>query len=296
MGKGQYNNIIFNTLKRESSPDGESLKAVRKICNNLGVALPQGNCSDIYNTLKAGGYMAWKKCSAEEARAAANSDIAAIAITENSIAIIPSDDIEMFTDVSNGAAHNAVAVDDLNMAADVAYYSYGTGVLTTEKPKEEFPFVDIPQDGDIGTFISFMGYHASFFTASAQYALRTHSRESGRYSISFPRYGALIDGRMVIATKEVIGGILKIAIGDYVDVKFKTDTGKIYNFECIIGDIKGSDATNPWGHNDGRCVVEIVYHDYNPPTELGYLTNSNDPWGKGRILRITRVGSYGKFK
>ena len=247
MGKGQYNNIIFNTLKRESSPDGESLKAVRKICNNLGVALPQGNCSDIYNTLKAGGYMAWKKCSAEEARAAANSDIAAIAIAENSIAIIPSDDIEMFTDVSNEATNNAVAVDDLNMAADVAYYSYGTGVLTTEKPKEEFPFVDIPQDGNIGTFISFMG------------------------------------------------GILKVAIGDYVDVKFKTDTGKIYNFECIIGDIKGSDAKNPWGHNDGRCVVEIVYHDYNPPTELGYLTNDNDPWGKGRVLRITRVGSYGEF-
>ena len=100
---------------------------------------------------------------------------------------------------------------------------------------------------------------------------------------------------MVIATKEVIGGILKIAIGDYVDVKFKTDTGKIYNFECIIGDVKGSDATNPWGHNDGRCVVEIVYHDYDPPTELGYLTNDNDPWGKGRVLRITRVGSYGEF-
>ncbi len=138
MNKGQYNNIIFNTLKRESSPDGEPLKAVRKICNNLGVALPQGNCSDIYNTLKAGGYMAWKKCSAEEAQAAANSDIAAIAITENSIAIIPSDDIKMFTDVSNGAAHNAVAVDDLNMSADVAYYSYGTGVLTTENVTNVF--------------------------------------------------------------------------------------------------------------------------------------------------------------
>lgn len=36
-----------------------------------------------------------------------------------------------------------------------------------------------------------------------------HARDNERYSISFPRYGALIDGRMVIATKENIDGQLR---------------------------------------------------------------------------------------
>lgn len=78
-----------------------------------------------------------------------------------------------------------------------------------------------------------------------------------------------------------------------MQVKFKSSSGYIRNYDCIIGDFKGADAPNIGGHYDGQGVVEIVYHNYNPPS--GYNANANNPWGSGRVIRITKVGRYGNF-
>ena len=43
---------------------------------------------------------------------------------------------------------------------------------------------------------------------------------------------------------------------------------------------------------EGKRKLErqVIYHDYNPPT--GYNKNINNPWGKGRVIRITIAGNY----
>ncbi len=133
MDKKQYNNIIFGTVKREKALKDEPMKMVRKICNNMGVALPQGDCKEILKTLKAGGYMAWRRCSAREAQAAANSGIAAIAISNDSIAILSADTTEASTATDETATTAAVmTLSTAATTAGVEYYSYGTGVVTTE--------------------------------------------------------------------------------------------------------------------------------------------------------------------
>ena len=138
-----------------------------------------------------------------------------------------------------------------------------------------------------------MGYHTITSTTSNQYKLKQHAKIRGNYSIAAPEYYALINGRMVIATKANIGGQLQVSIGDYVVVRFKTTSGLIRDYNCIIGDFKGDDAPNIWGHDNGRRVVEMIYHDYNPPA--GYNQPINNPWGSGRVIRITKVGNYGYF-
>lgn len=165
--------------------------------------------------------------------------------------------------------------------------------LSTDNSFEN-PYVDIPQDGNIGTVISYMGYHLITAKSSNQYKLKQHSMNSGRYKYSNPEYYATIDGRMLIATKPNIGNKLSVSIGDYVDVSFKASSGDVFIKKCIIGDFKGSDAPNPWGHYDGQGVVEMIYHNYSPPS--GYTANKNNPWGSGRVTRITKVGSYGNYK
>ena len=40
-------------------------------------------------------------------------------------------------------------------------------------------------------------------------------------------------------------------------------------------------------------VVEIIYHDYNPPK--GYKKNKNNPWGKGKVTKIIKTGKKYKF-
>ena len=141
--------------------------------------------------------------------------------------------------------------------------------------------------------IDYMGYHTVTNTSAPIYKLKMHARNNGRYAIASPQYYAMIDGRMVIATRANIGGQLQVEIGDYVQVRFKTSAGIIRNYDCIIGEEKKSSETNIWGHDNGRRVVEMVYHDYDPPT--GYNSPKNNPWGAGRVTRITKVGKYGTF-
>ena len=89
---------------------------------------------------------------------------------------------------------------------------------------------------------------------------------------------AIIDDRLAIATKPNIGNQFPVAVGDYLDVSFQD--GSVWN--CILGDVKGADAGNPWGHDEGKSVVEIIYWDY--------TFNSGNQHKK--VTRITKVGNY----
>lgn len=110
----------------------------------------------------------------------------------------------------------------------------------------------------------------------------------------------MIDKRIAIATKEKIGNKLKVSIGSYVNVEFKyTKKQKIESkkvkkaetvvYKCIIVEFKGSDATNPWGHDDGKSVVEMVY--YNKSSKC-----KNNPWGTGKVVKIKKIGKKYKYK
>ena len=87
-----------------------------------------------------------------------------------------------------------------------------------------------------------------------------------------------IDGRLMIATKPNIGGNFPVSVGDYLDVTFSD--GSVWN--CVVLDQKGEDAAHPWGHNEGKSVVEIVYWDYK--------NNSGNQYKK--VTKIKKVGSY----
>ena len=73
---------------------------------------------------------------------------------------------------------------------------------------------------------------------------------------------------------------------------FQAKDGTNTIHQCIIGERKniGDEGANDWGHKSGQVVVEIVYHDYNPPPE--YNANANNPWGSGRVTNITTIGNY----
>lgn len=285
MQEKKYNNIIDYTLEHEQSDD--CLAVARAIFNNMGVSLPNGDIKTVYKIIKTNNYMGWRSCIMQEAQQSADKGVPAIGISENKIIVLRATDHsdpikELSTVMTLSENTSAYAVEGLE------YYSYDN-----RSSVDNNPYVDIPQTGNIGTIISYMGYHKITATDSNQYKLKEHSRSHGRYSCAQPEYYAQIDGRIVIATKRNIGDQLPLTIGDYVQVRFKTDTGYVKNYDCIIGDFKGNDAPNIWGHYDGAGVVEVVYHDYNPPS--CYNENKNNPWGRGRVIRVTKVGNYGNY-
>lgn len=154
------------------------------------------------------------------------------------------------------------------------------------------PYVDVPNDANkYGTSMTYMGYHM-ITGASNQRTLKRDAIANGRYSISDYENYAMIDGRILIATTPSIGGVLNVKIGDYIDVTFEGKDGATKVYKCIMGDQKAiGSASEPditiWGHNYGKNVVEIIYHDYSNTKIVG-----NNPWGKGRTARLTLVGNY----
>lgn len=117
--------------------------------------------------------------------------------------------------------------------------------------------------------------------SSPQGKLRKSAISSGRQrqgSIFGLTNCAIIDNRLEIATTPNIGGQFPVTIGDYLDVEFAN--GVVWN--CILADIKGADAGNVWGHNNGKSVVEIIYWDYTNNSGNQHL----------KVSKITKVGNY----
>lgn len=307
MTGSQYKNVAQWTLANTPGVEAmDSASAARMIFNNLGVAFPNGSCEEILLTLMSEDYMGWTSCTCRQAQEYANAGVAAVGVDTDHVVVILPDESADSVVASADAAASASAKQTSEIAAaermGMQFYTYGSGTGTGAASGSgsggstttvTYPYVDIPQDGNIGTMIDYMGYHTVTNTSAPIYKLKMHARNNGRYAIANPQYYAMIDGRMVIATRANIGGQLQVEIGDYVQVRFKTSAGIIRNYDCIIGEEKKSSETNIWGHDNGRRVVEMVYHDYDPPT--GYNSPKNDPWGAGRVTRITKVGKYGTF-
>ncbi|MBQ4065029.1 MAG: hypothetical protein IJD10_02900 [Clostridia bacterium] len=127
MNKKQYNNVIEYTLTHETNAQcSDSLKVVRAIFNNMGIALPNGDIGEVYETIKTNDYMGWRSCTMQEAQAAANNGTAAIGISKDRIAVLSANDEEQ--PVTQTAS---VMTLDENTSAFVVegmqYYSYSYG-------------------------------------------------------------------------------------------------------------------------------------------------------------------------
>ena len=130
MNKTQYNSIIYGTVEQESNSQG--LELLRKICDNMGVALPHGDCAAILTTLKTNNYMGWRRCSITEAKQAVNNGTATIAISENNIAIIAAENNDLSTVENNGII---MTTDEVTPALEVVgmeFYTYSYATIEQE--------------------------------------------------------------------------------------------------------------------------------------------------------------------
>lgn len=131
MNSKQYNNIINHTLVNEQvAQTGDSLAIARAIFNNMGVALPSGDLSEIMEVLETDDYMGWRACTSENAQRAANSGIAAIGIGENQIVVVAAEDEEGLL----VQTASVMTVDEMSVSFDTSnfqYYVYYVSSSTT---------------------------------------------------------------------------------------------------------------------------------------------------------------------
>ena len=143
MNKKQYNNVIDWTLKHDAQAQSEdSLQVTRTICNELGVALPQGDLAQVAEVLATDDYMGWKACTKEAAQEAANNGIPAIGISNEQIVVLAAKDEEQ--PVANSVVVMTLANDAMATGNSVAYYSYCCGTTTSETPTPETPTPETP--------------------------------------------------------------------------------------------------------------------------------------------------------
>ena len=95
MNTKHYNNVIDWTLKHDTAAQTEdSLATARVIFNNMGVALPNGNMQEVYDTIKTNQYMGWRACTMQEAQEAADKGTAAIGISKDRVVVLSATDEE----------------------------------------------------------------------------------------------------------------------------------------------------------------------------------------------------------
>lgn len=142
MDKKQYNNIINWTLKHEKTLKIEdNISIARAIFNNMGVALPQGNCQEIANILESDDYMGWKSCTAEEAQEAVNRGTAAIAVSGNKFIIIAAEDEEEpVVDTTSVMTLSKTA----NANSTMKYYAYDNNTTTNSNDNGREAIIIIP--------------------------------------------------------------------------------------------------------------------------------------------------------
>ena len=135
MDKKQYNNIINWTQQNQPETRTEdSLTAVRAVCNNMGVALPQGNLAQVAETLATDDYMYWHSCTQQEAQEAADNGIPTIGISEDSIVLLAATDEEQ--PVTTTATVMTLANNENNNVTNMVYYSYSCCTTCVEDDSE----------------------------------------------------------------------------------------------------------------------------------------------------------------
>jgi len=128
MNKTQYNGIIYGTVEQESNLQG--LELLRKICDNMGVALPHGDCAAILTTLRTNNYMGWRRCSITEAKEYVENGTATIAVSANNVAIISADTNSNSTD--SGIIMTANEVTPALEVVGMEFYTYNYAKMDEE--------------------------------------------------------------------------------------------------------------------------------------------------------------------
>ena len=130
MNTKHYNNVIDWTLKHDTAAQTEgSLATARAVFNNMGVALPNGDMQEVYDTIKTNQYMGWRACTMQEAQQAANNGTAAIGISKDRVVVLSATDEE--EPVAETAAVMTISENTSAYAvADLAYYAYSCGTTT----------------------------------------------------------------------------------------------------------------------------------------------------------------------
>ncbi|MBR6558795.1 MAG: hypothetical protein IKT70_07275 [Clostridia bacterium] len=132
MDKKQYNNIINKTLENDNTVNNsDSLTTAREIFNNMGVALPNGTMTEVYDAISTDDYMGWRACTAEEAQKAANNGVAAIGISKDNIVVISAEDEEEPA-VVTASVMPLSEIDSEAESTSYEYYSYSMGTTTID--------------------------------------------------------------------------------------------------------------------------------------------------------------------
>ena len=127
MNKEQYNNVIDWTLKHEKSAQtSDSLETARAIFNNMGIALPNGNMKEVYETIITNDYMGWGPCTMQEAQEAANKGTASIGISEERIVVLSAADEEV-RDIESPSVMILSENTSAYSVSDLQFYSYSYG-------------------------------------------------------------------------------------------------------------------------------------------------------------------------
>ena len=103
----------------------------RKILDNLGVALPQGDFKKILSILKSDTYMGWRHCTRDEAEKIAEIGVPAMAIDEE----------ELFIIKPSAKIHDFSAYPELSkLDSPVVKYASDVNISTSKKPMSYFAY------------------------------------------------------------------------------------------------------------------------------------------------------------
>lgn len=172
-------------------------------------------------------------------------------------------------------------------------YNYTIGTDGIAKPIEEGESIEVPQEDDpstpyddskLGTTFIFNYWQNITGEGTGQLRL---IREAG---MNFDEEGfGRINGRYAVAVKQTFG-----KVGDYIDYYYKDKNGNEQMLPCIIVDVKGQDAPNPWGHHEGKNMIEFYVNrdqwggGHENPGQGGF----HDELSGTKATKVVNGGSY----
>ena len=94
----------------------------------MGVAIPNGNMKEVFETIKTNDYMGWRVCTIKEAQQAADNGIAAIGISEDRIIVLSATDPEEMI-VENATVMSFSEISSAYAISELQYYTYSYGTM-----------------------------------------------------------------------------------------------------------------------------------------------------------------------
>lgn len=149
MDKKQYNNIIDHSINFDVTDKNDSLQIAKTVFNNMGVAFPQGDMKEVYDTISSNDYMGWRECTLEQAQESANSGKATIGISEDKVVVISAKDDEQPVTQTDGVM-SSDAVTPVESASGMQYYAYTAGGTSENTPAPYRTEVRIQKDRTTG--------------------------------------------------------------------------------------------------------------------------------------------------